>query len=69
LLQSNTGSGSVTIDLSDLTLKQKDGCYITVSHNRNNYGERRLTSAVWSVFPPEFSLDVYSTISNVVVTY
>lgn len=70
LLKSNSGYDSVTVNLSDLSVVEKDGCWISVTYSRSRYAETlSAISSTWWNYPAAFPIDVTATIKNVVITY
>ena len=70
LLKSNSGYDSVTVDLSDLSIIEKDGCWISVTYSRNKFSEAlSVISSAWGNYPSTFSLNTTATIKSVSVMY
>ena len=70
LLKSSSGYGTVTVDLSDLSITDKDGCWVSVYHSRSRNEEQySAISSSWYNYPDTFALDVKSTIKSITVSY
>ena len=70
LIKSSSGNGAVTVDLSELSITDKDGCWVSVYYSKSNFFEMLSSiSSAWGNYPATFPLDVTATIKNVVITY
>ena len=70
LIKSSSGYGTVTVDLSDLSIADKDGCWVSVYHSRSKSAEQySAISSSWYNYPDTFALDITSTVKNIAVVY
>ena len=70
LIKSSSGYGTVTVDLSDLSITDRDGCWVSVYHSRSRNEEHcSVISSSWWNYPSTFALDVKSTIKSITVSY
>lgn len=67
------GSGSVTLDLTDLSLEDKENCYLAIFHNRTvtytNYEIYKSTDNWNTDFPAATPVSATTTISKVTIAY
>ena len=70
LLKSKSSNYSVVIDLSDLSIIEKENCYIIVTYSRSKYAEQYgPLNRDWDNYPAGEPITAIATINNVIITY
>lgn len=73
VIASKSGSGTLTLDVSSLSIFNKQGCYLVIGYNNTNsvYSEIGIGASGqnWDLWPSALPCDVTASVNNIIITY